>query len=142
VLAERTRREELAETEWRFGLRVALVIGLAQKGKPRKSAVFFFRVNGVVLILQKCANHYIVYLMVRRHTLLLSDYLKAPDVPSGTIPWRQENGLALDNRSYTFVILWLPGLVTSYTLGGFVHILLVLAIIVILIRVIQGRRPV
>ena len=40
------------------------------------------------------------------------------------------------------VILWLLGLVTSYTLGGFVHILLVLAIIVILIRVIQGRRVV
>jgi Family of unknown function (DUF5670) len=40
------------------------------------------------------------------------------------------------------VILWLLGLVTSYTLGGFIHILLVLAIIVILIRVIQGRRPV
>jgi len=39
-------------------------------------------------------------------------------------------------------ILWLLGLVTSYTLGGFIHILLVLAIIVILIRVIQGRRPV
>jgi hypothetical protein len=40
------------------------------------------------------------------------------------------------------IILWLLGLVTSYTLGGFVHILLVVAIIVILIRVIQGRRPV
>jgi hypothetical protein len=40
------------------------------------------------------------------------------------------------------VILWLLGLVTSYTLGGFIHLLLVLAIIVILIRVIQGRRPV
>jgi hypothetical protein len=40
------------------------------------------------------------------------------------------------------IILWLLGLVTSYTLGGFVHILLVLAIIVILIRVFQGRRPV
>jgi hypothetical protein len=40
------------------------------------------------------------------------------------------------------VILWLLGLVTSYTLGGFVHILLVLAIVVVLIRVIQGRRPV
>ncbi|HXL23133.1 MAG TPA: lmo0937 family membrane protein [Candidatus Dormibacteraeota bacterium] len=40
------------------------------------------------------------------------------------------------------VILWLLGMVTSFTLGGFVHILLVLAIIVILIRVIQGRRPV
>jgi hypothetical protein len=40
------------------------------------------------------------------------------------------------------VILWLLGLVTSYTLGGFVHILLVLAIIIVLIRVIQGRRAV
>jgi asparagine N-glycosylation enzyme membrane subunit Stt3 len=39
-------------------------------------------------------------------------------------------------------ILWLLGVVTSYTLGGFVHILLVLAVIAILIRVIQGRRPV
>ncbi len=40
------------------------------------------------------------------------------------------------------VILWLLGLVTSYTMGGFIHLLLVLAIVSILIRVIQGRRPV
>lgn len=40
------------------------------------------------------------------------------------------------------LILWLLGLVSSYTLGGFIHILLVLAIVVVLIRVIQGRRPV
>jgi Family of unknown function (DUF5670) len=40
------------------------------------------------------------------------------------------------------LVLWLLGLVTSYTLGGFIHILLVLAVIMILIRVIQGRRPV
>jgi len=40
------------------------------------------------------------------------------------------------------VILWLLGMMSSYTLGGFVHILLVLAIVVVLIRVIQGRRPV
>ena len=40
------------------------------------------------------------------------------------------------------IILWLLGLVTSYTLGGFIHILLVLAVIVILVRVIQGRRPI
>ena len=40
------------------------------------------------------------------------------------------------------LIMWLLGLVTSYTLGGFIHILLVLAVIVVLIRVIQGRRPV
>jgi uncharacterized protein DUF5670 len=39
-------------------------------------------------------------------------------------------------------ILWLLGMVSSYTLGGFLHILLVLAIVVVLIRVIQGRRAV
>lgn len=38
------------------------------------------------------------------------------------------------------VILWLLGLVSAYTLGGFIHILLVLAIIVIVIQLIQGRR--
>ena len=40
------------------------------------------------------------------------------------------------------VILWLFGMVTNFTLGGFVHILLILAIASILIRVIQGRRPI
>jgi hypothetical protein len=40
------------------------------------------------------------------------------------------------------LILWLLGLVTSYTLGGFIHILLVLALIVLLVRIIQGRRPI
>lgn len=39
------------------------------------------------------------------------------------------------------VILWLLGLVTSYTLGGFIHLLLVVAVIVVLVRLIQGRRP-
>jgi hypothetical protein len=37
-------------------------------------------------------------------------------------------------------VLWLLGLVSSYTLGGFIHILLVLAVIVIVINLIQGRR--
>ena len=40
------------------------------------------------------------------------------------------------------IILWLLGLVTSYTMGGFIHLLLVVAVIVVLIRVIQGRRAV
>jgi hypothetical protein len=40
------------------------------------------------------------------------------------------------------VILWLLGLVSGYTIGGFIHILLVIAIVVVLIRIIQGRRPV
>ena len=40
------------------------------------------------------------------------------------------------------LILWLLGMVTSTTLGGFIHLLLIIAIAVVLIRVIQGRRPV
>jgi Family of unknown function (DUF5670) len=40
------------------------------------------------------------------------------------------------------LVLWLLGMVSSYTLGGFIHILLVLAIVVVLIRVIQGRNPI
>jgi hypothetical protein len=40
------------------------------------------------------------------------------------------------------IVLWLLGMVTSYTLGGFIHILLVIAIAMVLIRVIQGRNPV
>ena len=39
------------------------------------------------------------------------------------------------------LVLWLLGLVSGYTLGGFIHILLVIAIAVILIRIIQGRSP-
>lgn len=39
------------------------------------------------------------------------------------------------------LILWLLGLVTSYTLGGFIHILLVIAIVVVLLRIITGRKP-
>lgn len=40
------------------------------------------------------------------------------------------------------LVLWLLGMVSSYTLGGFIHILLLLAIAVVLIRIIQGRRPI
>lgn len=40
------------------------------------------------------------------------------------------------------IVLWLLGLVTSYTMGGFIHILLVVAIIVLLLRVISGRKVV
>ena len=38
------------------------------------------------------------------------------------------------------IILWLLGLVSSYTMGGFIHVLLVVALIVVLLRVIQGRK--
>jgi len=39
------------------------------------------------------------------------------------------------------LVLWLLGLVSSYTLGGFIHLLLVIAVIVLVIQLIQGRRP-
>jgi hypothetical protein len=39
------------------------------------------------------------------------------------------------------LVLWLLGLVSSYTLGGFIHILLVIAVVVLLIQLITGRRP-
>ena len=38
------------------------------------------------------------------------------------------------------LVLWLLGLVSSYTMGGFIHVLLVIAIVVVLVRIIQGRR--
>jgi len=38
------------------------------------------------------------------------------------------------------IILWLLGLVSSYTMGGFIHILLIIAVVVILVNIIQGRR--
>jgi len=40
------------------------------------------------------------------------------------------------------LVLWAVGLVSSYTIGGFIHLLLLAAIIVVLIRIIQGRRPI
>jgi len=40
------------------------------------------------------------------------------------------------------LVLWVLGLITSYTIGGFIHILLVLALIMFLVRIIQGRNPI
>jgi hypothetical protein len=46
----------------------------------------------------------------------------------------------LETIAVILLILWALGLMTSYSMGGFIHVLLVIAIVVILIRVIQGRR--
>jgi hypothetical protein len=46
----------------------------------------------------------------------------------------------LETIAILLVILWALGLVSSYTMGGFIHILLVVAVIVIAVRLIQGRR--
>jgi hypothetical protein len=47
----------------------------------------------------------------------------------------------LETIAIILIVLWLLGMVTSYTIGGFIHILLVAAIIIFLVRLIQGRRP-
>ncbi|MBU1225310.1 MAG: lmo0937 family membrane protein [Gammaproteobacteria bacterium] len=46
----------------------------------------------------------------------------------------------LQTIAIILIILWLLGLVSSYTMGGFIHILLVIAVVVILLRIFQGRR--
>ena len=46
----------------------------------------------------------------------------------------------LETIAIILVVLWLLGFVTSYTMGGLIHVLLVIAIVVVLIRVIRGRR--
>lgn len=56
-----------------------------------------------------------------------------------TQAWEEEQ--VLETIAIILIILWLAGLVTSYTMGGLVHVLLVIALVVIVIRVIQGRKP-
>jgi len=53
---------------------------------------------------------------------------------------RREVRYMLWTIAVILVVLWALGLVTSYTMGGFIHVLLVIAIVVVLINVIQGRR--
>jgi hypothetical protein len=66
-----------------------------------------------------------------------------PPSPSGGEPVAgcREN-LMLETIAAILIVMWLLGLVSSYTMGGFIHLLLVLAIVTVLIRIIQGRRPV
>jgi len=63
-------------------------------------------------------------------------------VASTKINSRPEKEIAmLYTIAVVLVILWLLGLVSSYTIGGFIHILLVIAIVIVLLRVISGRKP-
>ena len=52
-----------------------------------------------------------------------------------------ENKIMLYTIAIVLIILWALGLVTSFTAGGLIHVLLVIAIVVVLLRVISGRRP-
>jgi hypothetical protein len=59
---------------------------------------------------------------------------------------RQTTQNERENMLYTIavvlIVLWLLGLVTSYTMGGFIHVLLIIAVIMILVNLISGRRPI
>jgi hypothetical protein len=70
-------------------------------------------------------------------------------VSRGTVSEVVKNGAAKNERSvlmlwtlvFILLVLWLLGMVTSYTAGGLIHILLVVALVVIVVRLLQGRRP-
>lgn len=47
----------------------------------------------------------------------------------------------LEIIAVVLIVLWLVGMLSSYTMGGFIHILLVVAVVMFLVRIIQGRRP-
>jgi hypothetical protein len=53
----------------------------------------------------------------------------------------KKEAIMLYTIAVVLIILWLLGLVSSYTMGGFIHILLVIAIVVVLLRIISGRKP-
>jgi hypothetical protein len=53
----------------------------------------------------------------------------------------EKEAIMLYTIAVVLIILWLLGLVSSYTMGGFIHLLLVIAIVMILLRVISGRKP-
>jgi hypothetical protein len=57
------------------------------------------------------------------------------------ITYLREGNIMLYTIAVVLIILWLLGLVSSYTLGGFIHVLLVIAIVMILLRIISGRSP-
>jgi hypothetical protein len=58
------------------------------------------------------------------------------------LPCKRTGGPMLETIIVLAVLLWLLGMVSSYTLGGLIHVLLVIAVVVLVLRVIQGRRVV
>ena len=63
------------------------------------------------------------------------------DVQVTCYPIEMEEDHMMWTIAVVLIILWLLGFVSNYTMGGFIHILLVIAIVVVLIRIIQGRKP-
>jgi hypothetical protein len=69
----------------------------------------------------------------------------SPPSRPGTIPATTKlnrEAVMLNTILVVLVVLWLLGMVTQYTLGGFIHLLLFLAVAMVLIRIIQGRKPI
>lgn len=64
----------------------------------------------------------------------------APNARTNSVHRNEENRM-LWTIFVILLVLWLLGFISGYTIGGFIHILLVIAIVVVLIRIIQGRRP-
>jgi hypothetical protein len=61
-------------------------------------------------------------------------------VPPCLHPTTKGDAHAVDDHR-DLLVLWLLGLSTAYTLGGFIHILLVIAVVILVVRLMQGRRP-
>jgi uncharacterized membrane protein YjdF len=57
-----------------------------------------------------------------------------------SLNFEKRRNTMLETIAVVLIVLWLLGLVSSYTMGGLIHILLVIAVVMILVRVIQGRR--
>jgi Family of unknown function (DUF5670) len=83
----------------------------------------------------------IEYVRERTENFRLRHHHERIDSGRASGPHLGEGTLVLYTIAVILIVLWLLGLVTSYTLGGFIHILLVVAIIAILLRVINGRTP-
>jgi hypothetical protein len=73
----------------------------------------------------------------------IADSLRAPTLRRrGQKTWIQEEALMLFTIAIILLVLWLLGMVSSYTVGGLLHILLLLALIAVVVRLVQGRRVV
>jgi Family of unknown function (DUF5670) len=71
----------------------------------------------------------------------MAGYVFLPSFAGSKNADKKEKNPMLETIAIILIVLWLLGMVSSYTIGGFIHILLVIAIVLILVRLIQGRRP-
>ena len=77
--------------------------------------------------------------VTNRRSILRDTVLNSTDGP-GVTRYAGEEDTMLQTLAVILVILWLLGNVSSYTMGGFIHVLLVVAIVMFLFRLVQGRR--